>query len=139
MNGSRLDEMRVACSDLGDAGKLLVPVGPHVREVLVEAGRAVGVVTEKGEVIRARSVVSNLNPKLLYGSLIDPAVLPLLVGRALRAFTDGYVAVLLPAYLLALGFGELHADRRYPPKARFFPLCSRHQTNGGGRKLSVIS
>ncbi len=47
-----------------------------VREVLVEAGRAVGVVTEKGEAIRARCVVSNLNPKLLYGSLIDPAALP---------------------------------------------------------------
>ncbi len=31
--------------------------------------------------------------------------LPLLQGRALRAFADGYVAVLLPAYLLALGFG----------------------------------
>jgi len=31
--------------------------------------------------------------------------MPLLLGRALRAFTDGYVAILLPAYLLALGFG----------------------------------
>ncbi len=29
----------------------------------------------------------------------------LLFGRALRAFADGYVAILLPAYLLALGFG----------------------------------
>jgi MFS family permease len=28
----------------------------------------------------------------------------ILIGRALRAFADGYVAVLLPAYLLALGF-----------------------------------
>ncbi|MDO8789502.1 MAG: hypothetical protein Q7J42_15630 [Sulfuritalea sp.] len=28
----------------------------------------------------------------------------LLVGRGLRAFVDGYVAVLLPAYLLALGY-----------------------------------
>lgn len=28
----------------------------------------------------------------------------LVAGRALRAFVDGYVAVLLPAYLLALGF-----------------------------------
>ncbi len=35
----------------------------------------------------------------------NPAALPLLFGRALRAFADGYVAVLLPAYLLALGFG----------------------------------
>lgn len=32
-------------------------------------------------------------------------VLPLLIARALRAFADGYVAVLLPVYLLALGLG----------------------------------
>ena len=31
----------------------------------------------------------------------------ILIGRALRAFADGYVAVLLPAYLLALGFALL--------------------------------
>ena len=37
----------------------------------------------------------------------DPAALPLLLARALRAFADGYVAVLLPAYLLALGMGTL--------------------------------
>jgi MFS family permease len=32
---------------------------------------------------------------------------PLLAARALRAFADGYVAVLLPAYLLALGLDQL--------------------------------
>jgi phytoene dehydrogenase-like protein len=53
-----------------------IRVSSPVREVLVEAGRAVGVVTERGDAIRARSVVSNLNPKLLYGSLIDPKALP---------------------------------------------------------------
>jgi phytoene dehydrogenase-like protein len=53
-----------------------IRVDSPVREVLVEGDRAVGVVTEKGETIRAQSVVSNLNPKLLYGSLIDPAALP---------------------------------------------------------------
>ena len=45
--------------------------------------------------------------RLLLPEDVDPAVLPLIVGRALRAFSDGYVAVLLPAYLLALGFGQL--------------------------------
>lgn len=30
----------------------------------------------------------------------------LLIGRALRAFTDGFVAILLPVYLLALGLGK---------------------------------
>jgi MFS family permease len=44
--------------------------------------------------------------RLLLPQDVDPEVLPLLVGRALRAFSDGYVAVLLPAYLLALGFGQ---------------------------------
>jgi phytoene dehydrogenase-like protein len=53
-----------------------IRIASPVRQILVESGRAVGVVTEKGEAIRARSVVSNLNPKLLYGSLIDSAVLP---------------------------------------------------------------
>jgi phytoene dehydrogenase-like protein len=53
-----------------------IRVASAVREILVESGRAVGVVTEKGEALRARSVVSNLNPKLLYGSLIDAAALP---------------------------------------------------------------
>ncbi len=36
---------------------------------------------------------------------IAPEARLLLVGRALRAFTDGFVAILLPAYLLALGLG----------------------------------
>lgn len=31
----------------------------------------------------------------------------ILVARALRAFADGFVAVILPAYLLALGHGQL--------------------------------
>jgi phytoene dehydrogenase-like protein len=52
-----------------------IRVSCPVREVIIDAGRAVGVVTEAGEAIRARCVVSNLNPKLLYGKLIDPAAL----------------------------------------------------------------
>ena len=53
-----------------------IRVDAAVAEVIVEKGRAVGVVTKGGEAIRARSVVSNLNPKLLYGALIDPTALP---------------------------------------------------------------
>ena len=53
-----------------------IRVDAPVREVIVEKGRAVGVVTETGEAIRARAVISNLNPKLLYGQLIDEAALP---------------------------------------------------------------
>src|SRR5437764_12402746 len=31
----------------------------------------------------------------------------ILIGRALRSFADGFIAVVLPAYLLALGMGQL--------------------------------
>ncbi|WP_068873179.1 phytoene desaturase family protein, partial [Xanthomonas translucens] len=47
-----------------------------VREILVEDGRAVGVVTEHGERFYARRVVANVNPKLLYERLLDPAHVP---------------------------------------------------------------
>ena len=43
--------------------------------------------------------------RLLLPAGVHASALPLLVGRAMRAFADGYVAVLLPAYLLALGLG----------------------------------
>ena len=36
-----------------------------------------------------------------------PALLPIFAARALRGFADGFVAVLLPVYLLALGLGGL--------------------------------
>jgi phytoene dehydrogenase-like protein len=42
----------------------------------VEKGRATKVVTDKGEVFEGKAVVSNLNPKLLFGSLVDAAHQP---------------------------------------------------------------
>jgi phytoene dehydrogenase-like protein len=54
-----------------------IRVNAAVREVIVEKGTAVGVVTDAGETIRAKAVVSNLNPKLLYQQLIDEALLPI--------------------------------------------------------------
>jgi phytoene dehydrogenase-like protein len=53
-----------------------IRVGSAVREVLVERGRAVGALTCAGEEFRAPAVISNLNPKLLYLKLLDPALLP---------------------------------------------------------------
>lgn len=47
-----------------------------VREVIVERDRAVGVVLENGETIRAKYVAANVNPKLLYTRLIAADALP---------------------------------------------------------------
>jgi len=54
----------------------LLRVSSAVREVLVEGDRAVGVLTESGESLRAAAVISNLNPKLLYLDMFAPEALP---------------------------------------------------------------
>lgn len=45
--------------------------------------------------------------RLLLPTGVAKSALPLLLARALRALADGYVAVLLPAYLLSIGLGTL--------------------------------
>jgi len=45
--------------------------------------------------------------RLLLPRGVDATIAPLLVARALRAIGDGYMAVLLPAYLLSIGLGTL--------------------------------
>src|SRR5271154_5989920 len=47
-----------------------------VREVIIEHDRAVGVILDSGETVRARYVVSNVNPKLLYTRLVPSEALP---------------------------------------------------------------
>jgi phytoene dehydrogenase-like protein len=53
-----------------------IETGNGVREVIVERDRAVGVVLDNGQSIRAKYVVSNVNPKLLYTRLIPADALP---------------------------------------------------------------
>ncbi len=53
-----------------------VDVGAGVREIIVEGGRAVGVSLDSGETVRAKYVVSSVNPKLLYTRLIAADALP---------------------------------------------------------------
>lgn len=60
-----------------------------VSEVIVEKGRAVGVVTETGERIMARAVVANVNPKLLFTRLVDPAHQPAEFKRRMDGWRCG--------------------------------------------------
>jgi phytoene dehydrogenase-like protein len=60
-----------------------------VKEILVEKGRAAGVVTDKGEKLAARAVVSNLHPKLTFERLLDPAALPDDFRARIAAYRSG--------------------------------------------------
>jgi phytoene dehydrogenase-like protein len=53
-----------------------IETGAEVREVIVEKGRAAGVTLANGHMLRARAVASNLNPKLLFESLVPEGALP---------------------------------------------------------------
>jgi phytoene dehydrogenase-like protein len=64
----------------------------RVHQVLVENGRAIGVETDKGEIIRARACAAGINPKLLYLRLVECS------SRALR-MPSNPVMVSRPWYL----------------------------------------
>ncbi len=70
--GAITQAMAKACCEAGAA----IETNCAVREVIVEKSRAQGVVTENGDALYAPRVVSNLNPKLLFGKLVDAALLP---------------------------------------------------------------
>jgi phytoene dehydrogenase-like protein len=53
-----------------------IRLSTRARQVLVENGRAIGVETDKGEIIPAGAVAAGINPKLLYLYLVDSSALP---------------------------------------------------------------
>jgi phytoene dehydrogenase-like protein len=54
----------------------VITLDAGVREVIVERERAIGVVLDNGETVRARYVASGVNPKLLYTRLVPSNALP---------------------------------------------------------------
>ena len=62
-----------------------IETGVAVREVLIEKDRAAGVVLADGRVIRARSVAANVNPRLLYTTMVPgEALAPAFLHRMQR-------------------------------------------------------
>lgn len=66
--GAITQAMQRACEARG----VQIITDSAVAQVLVENGRAVGVVTDAGDTLRAATIVSNVHPQLLYQKLIDP-------------------------------------------------------------------
>ncbi|MDB5988043.1 MAG: dependent oxidoreductase [Nevskia sp.] len=83
--GAITQAMQRACVDAG----VDIRVNAPVRRVQVEAGRAVAVETEDAVVHRARTVIANVNPSLLFGRLMDAADVPPAFGERLRNYRNG--------------------------------------------------
>lgn len=63
-----------------------VLTGCGVREVITEGGRAGGVVLQDGRSLRARMVVSSVNPRLLFLDMLDPGLLEPAFLRRMKAW-----------------------------------------------------
>ena len=83
--GAITQAMARACAARG----VEIRTASAVREILIEKGRAAGVVTGGGERIAARAVVSNLHPKLTFERLLDPALLPADFRARIAAYRSG--------------------------------------------------
>jgi phytoene dehydrogenase-like protein len=66
-----------------------IAVNAGVTEVLVEKGRAVGVRGEDGRVHRAKRVVANVNPKLLFTKLVPQSELSKEFSERMRGYRCG--------------------------------------------------
>jgi phytoene dehydrogenase-like protein len=66
-----------------------IDVGMAVREVIVERGRATGVVLQDGASVRARAVVANVNPQYLFQVLTLPEAVPAAMAARMKAWKAG--------------------------------------------------
>ena len=85
-----------------------------VREVLIEKGRATGVVLADGRVVRGAAVAANVNPKLLYTAMIPESALDPAFLRRMRGWRCGSGTFRMNVALV--GTAELHRLAR--PRAR---------------------
>lgn len=85
-----------------------IRTGCELDRVLVEKGRAVGVLTQEGEELRARMVVSSLNPQQTFLGLIDESQLSAEVVARASAYKYNLLAPLF----------ALHLDLSEPPRYR---------------------
>src|SRR3984893_2347555 len=83
--GAISEAMPCAASSFG----VEITTDAPVREVLIEKGRAAGAVLASGDMIRAKMVAANVNPKLLYTALVPEGVLPAAFLRRMQGWRCG--------------------------------------------------
>ncbi|WP_139863583.1 phytoene desaturase family protein [Bradyrhizobium ivorense] len=117
-----------------------------VREVIVEKDRAVGVVLDNGETIRARYVASNVNPKLLYTRLVPAGALARdFLTRIARwrngsgTFRMNVALAALPSFTALSGAGDhLTAGIIIAPSLGYMDRAFRDACDHGWSRAPVV-
>jgi phytoene dehydrogenase-like protein len=75
-------------SAAGERG-VRIDVRSPVREIIVEGGRAAGVVLQDGTAVRARAVIANVDPQRLFQALLPREVVPHAVDARMQRWKAG--------------------------------------------------
>ncbi len=114
----------------GGAG-VRIDTGAAVREVLIERGRAAGVVLQDGTAVRARAIIANVDPHSLFQALLPADAVPRAAAARMRDWKAGSgtfrmnVALSQPAgFHRAAGCGR-PSHRRHYSRAESRPIWTR--------------
>lgn len=66
-----------------------IDVRAPVREIIIERGRAAGIVLEDGTAVRARAIVANVDPQTLFQVLVPREAVPGTVRKRMQAWKTG--------------------------------------------------
>src|SRR5271169_1302742 len=94
------------------ARRVEIRLDSPVSAILIEKGRAAGIVTGAGEKLAARAVVSNLHPKLTFERLLDPAALPADFRARIGSYRSGS-----GSFRMNLALSELPSFSALPGRA----------------------
>jgi phytoene dehydrogenase-like protein len=114
--GAITGAMAKACAEAGVA----IRTGVGVKRVLIDAKGAYGIETDKGEVLHAKAVASNLNPKLLFTRLVEEGALPEDFARRMQGWKCGS-----GTFRMNVALSELPSFTCLPGKER-----AEHHTSG---------
>jgi phytoene dehydrogenase-like protein len=117
-----------------------------VREVIVERGRATGVVLDTGEIIRAKYVASSVNPKLLYTRLVPADALPVDFLARIKNWRNGSgtfrmnVALsALPSFTALPGGGDhLTSGIIIAPSLNYMDRAWQHAREDGWSREPIV-
>jgi phytoene dehydrogenase-like protein len=129
----------------GDCG-VRIDVGAEVREILIERNRAAGVVLKNGTAVKARAVVANVNPQMLFQALLPPDAVPASTAKRMRAWKAGsgtfrmnLALSKLPEFSALPGIGDHHtAGIILAPSLAYMDQAYRDCVRSGWSKRPIV-
>jgi phytoene dehydrogenase-like protein len=125
-----------------------IETGAPAREVIVESGRAAGIVLSDGRTVRARAVVANVNPKLLFDQLVPRGAVPESVAVRMHNWKGGSGTFRVNVALSALpqftalpsnGVGDHHtAGIILAPSLRYMERAYHEAALNGWSKSPIV-